>query len=586
MAFLVVFNGDDAPGVEDHRLRLSDAKAFERLDTSREIAMLWSDREEESEAGRVRHASGCGLQLMGRIRLDRRDELCVQLGAPISESDAALVLRAYIRWGEGCVDHLRGDFCFVLWDESRRRVFCARDQIGVRPLYYARAKETWFIGDSLDIVARCSCLADELDDVWIADFLLESFCLDFDRTVYAHVKRLPPAHALAAFRGGAALMRYWSLELDEPIFFKRRGDYLDYFHETLARSIRDRLPEGTVGVTMSGGLDSTTLAAKAVEITGDASRVVAFTSHFERLIPDNEAQFSSLAAARLGISQKFVAMDQVCELHADAPAIWTAEPGGPAAEAPARRLIETEMASEATVWLFGEGPDNALTFEWLSYLRWLAGRGAWRRLFGAIGQYAAGKPPREWLFALKRLSVPRSRPEPVASSGLPAWISRDFAKRASLAEREAKTHSSPLHGWRPWAMQSFSSPIWQRLFEHIDPVVSGSTLDYRHPYLDLEVLTFMLKTPPIPWARRKHLIREAMRGRLPDAILSREKTPLAVDPLAIVARTMSPPPLSESAALSHYVDVARLPADAAAAPGIDPLAKVRILNAWLEGRPR
>ncbi len=96
----------------------------------------------------------------------------------------------------------------------------------------------------------------------------------------------------------------------------------------------------------------------------------------------------------------------------------------------------------------------------------------------------------------------------------------------------------------------------------------------------------MLKTPPIPWARRKHLIREAMRGRLPDAILSREKTPLAVDPLAIVARTMSPPPLSESAALSHYVDVARLPADAAAAPGIDPLAKVRILNAWLEGRPR
>ncbi|RTL90168.1 MAG: hypothetical protein EKK29_01450 [Hyphomicrobiales bacterium] len=598
MAFLVIFNEDGAPVDDDLRgLWPACAGRVERASAGApQLAMFLSNPAEAGDAGRARHeqagkddahdASLHGLELIGRIRLDRRDDIRAALGAPASASDAALCLRAYGRWGDDCVDHLRGDFCFVLWDAPRRRLFCARDQLGVRPLFHAQANGRWVIGDSLDVVARASRLTNELDDAWIADFLLEPFCQDFERTVYSHVKRLPQAHLLIASRDGGAIRRYWSLEIETPLFLQRPQEYLDRFHETLARAVRDRLPPGTVGVTMSGGLDSTTLAAKAVEVAGDAARVVAFTSHYERLIQDDEARFSALVAARLGLSQKFAAMDHICELHAEAPHLPTAEPGGPTAKAPARQAIETDMARQTTVWLFGEGPDNALTFEWLSYLRWLAGQGDWRRFAGAVGRYIRDKPPRDWMRVLEAPGRLARRIDGAPPNDPPPWIDADFARRAGLAERRTQRLATASHPWRPAAMRSFASPVWQRLFEHIDPVIAGSALDYRHPYLDLDVLTFMLATPPIPWARRKRLIRDAMRGRLPDEILARDKTPLAVDPLAVAARAATPRPLSANAALSRYVDAARLQIDDAAPPAVQSLEKVRLLDAWLRDRPR
>ena len=71
----------------------------------------------------------------------------------------------------------------------------------------------------------------------------------------------------------------------------------------------------------------------------------------------------------------------------------------------------------------------------------------------------------------------------------------------------------------------------QSYLEGYDPAISGTYLDRRHPFLDLRVLIFMLRTPPIPWARRKRLIREAMQGVLPEEVLTRDKAPLVADPV-------------------------------------------------------
>lgn len=588
MSFLVAFNADGTPIDLGPTGRLRAEVAANRLNLvspTPEMAMMWSVPDVEVEDKDARHAVELHGRywLLGRVRLDRRDDLAVLLAASPTEPDARLCLRAYARWGDQCVDRLRGDFCFALWDIGRRRLFCARDQLGIRPFFYGRLKNGWFAGDSLEMVARAASLTGELDDFWIADFLTGPLCLDVDRTVYKHVKRLAPAHMLVASRDGGAVKRYWALELDEPIFYRRRSQYFDHFQNVIGRSIKDRLPKGRVGISMSGGLDSTTLAAKTVEITGDPSRVVAFTTYFENLIPDEERYFSALVAGHLGISHTLHATDDGYDFHLNDLLVRTHEPGGPSSRRTGRRAIETKMADAAKVWFMGEGPDNALTFEWRAHLSWLARRRDWTRLLVAMGQYISGKEAREWLMTIRNLYQPRQRTDAAAVTAIPEWINPEFIERINLARASnTKNHFSQSPSWRPRATASFGAPIWQRYFETFDPVLCDASLEFRHPYADLEVLNFLLRTPPIPWGRRKHLIRASMRGRLPDEVLARDKAPLIVDPQTKAARKNPPPPLSIDPTLRRFIDPARLPQ--ATRSGIDPFDKVRMLDAWLKGK--
>jgi asparagine synthase (glutamine-hydrolysing) len=107
------------------------------------------------------------LWLMGRVRLDARQELCscvTDSAAALAEPDSLLCIRAYARWGEACLERLKGDFCFVLWDEDRQHLFCARDQLGVRPLFYANTANAFFSSDSIAYLAAQTRIPNELDN--------------------------------------------------------------------------------------------------------------------------------------------------------------------------------------------------------------------------------------------------------------------------------------------------------------------------------------------------------------------------------------------------------------------------------------
>jgi asparagine synthase (glutamine-hydrolysing) len=592
MSFLAVFNSDGAPA-ENERIRSQHdevSRNVKLLGPARQTALMWADPGTDLEDKDVRHALELDERfwLLGRVRLDGRGELCAVLSASETEPDALLCLRAYARWGENCVDHLCGDFCFALWDEVRQILFCARDQLGVRPVFYSRVKNTWVVSDSLGTVACYSGLTADLDDFWIADFLTNAYCVDFDRTVYKNIKRLAPAHTLIASRGDSAVKRYWMLQLDEPIVYGHKSKYLDHFHEVLARAVKDRLPRDRVGIAMSGGLDSTTLAAKALEVTGDASRVVTFTNYFNHLIPDEEQHFSALVAKKLKLAHTLRAVDDGFDPQVSDPDIQPQEPGGPSMGSRFRRIVETDMASQAKVWFYGEGPDNALTFEWQSYLRWLLYRRDWMRLGGAVARYVHDKQAREWLMTVKKLRPGRRHVGTISQPRFPQWINKELVKRLDLATRaHSSMNLSPqMHSWRPRAIASFTSAIWQSYLESHDAAISGTYLDRRHPFLDLRVLTFMLRTPPIPWARRKRLIREAMRGVLPEEVLTRDKAPLIVDPSTKVVRKTPLPPLSIDETLGRFVDPAKLPDGSHPELASDPLAKLRALDIWLKGRQR
>ena len=105
-----------------------------------------------------------------------------------------MILRAYCVWGEDCVAHLLGDFTFAMWDGPKRRLFCARDHLGVKPLFYAQIGQTVVISNTLDCVRLHPAVSRDLNDSAIADFLFFGANQQSDTTSFRDIRRLPSAH--------------------------------------------------------------------------------------------------------------------------------------------------------------------------------------------------------------------------------------------------------------------------------------------------------------------------------------------------------------------------------------------------------
>jgi asparagine synthase (glutamine-hydrolysing) len=528
------------------------------------------------------------LWIVGRIRLDRRQELRAKLHPQAAAdggdvSDADLCLLAYAAWGDRCLDSLAGDFSFVLWDEERQRLFAARDQIGVRSLFHARAGTHGLIADSLDWIASRASLGRTLDDYWVADFLTLGFCREFERTVYRDVQRLPPAHSLAWTSAGAAVRRYWRLDIPEPIYLTKRDAYTERFRELVSRAIADRLPAGKVGIAMSGGLDSTGLAACTVDVTGDPTRVLAYCEHYEELMHIEEARFATLAARHLGIELRVERFDDaVYDPGWMSRGGRLAEPTRIATSTHLLRGIYADLARQSTVWFEGEGPDNALALDRNAYLSWLLGHRQWRRLAQAMVDYILVKGLPGWRQTVRR-HVGLDRESNCAAVDLPVWLNGDFVTRLRLGERSRDLGygGDRSHAWHPAAMANLTSPIWQSFFAECEIYESLGPMSWRHPYLDLRVLQFMLSVPPIPWAWKKQLMRQAMAGRLPEPVLRRPKTALPIDPLVAMVCRHGLPALPAGEHLRAYVDPDRLP-DVTSRDDLWKTIDVLVLGHWLQ----
>src|ERR1043165_317154 len=176
-------------------------------------------------------------------------------------SDTEVILRAYRKWGEDCVSHLRGMFAFALWDERNQTLFCARDRFGIKPFYYTLVGDTFYFASEvkalLPFVERI-----ETDLEGLRDYLAFQFCLA-GKTLFNNVYELLPGHALRIRNGAVEVRRYWE------VYYELDFDHTaKYFEERL----RALLPESVglhmradvpVGTYLSGGLDSSAVASLA-----------------------------------------------------------------------------------------------------------------------------------------------------------------------------------------------------------------------------------------------------------------------------------------------------------------------------------
>lgn len=182
-----------------------------------------------------------------------------------SASDPQLILEAYTRWGEGCLDHLSGEFAFAIADTRRGGVLIARDQIGMRPLQVHRRRGVVAFATTALSMCALEGVGHELDRVRVAEWL--ALRLHTERTFVNGVTVLPPGHCAWVDAEGLRLRWYWNLDPDRIVELGSPQAYAAELRETFDSAVERRLPAGRpVGVMLSGGLDSTSVAATAARL--------------------------------------------------------------------------------------------------------------------------------------------------------------------------------------------------------------------------------------------------------------------------------------------------------------------------------
>jgi asparagine synthase (glutamine-hydrolysing) len=536
--------------------------------------------------------------LLGDVRLDGREELLRRLEqhgeeVAVDATNEELILRAWRQWVEKSFEILIGDFSFALWDAEARQLWCVRDLIGARPFFYAHFAGQLIFSNTLDAVRLAPDVSAKLDLHFIGDFLLQSWCPDAERSAFLDIRRLPAGHALKYSNGDLVVRRCASLPIEEPLFLRRREEYVEQFRGHLEQAVRDRLPEEPAGIFMSGGLDSTSVAAVASKVQaarGVWNSLRAYTVDYAPLFEDEEGGFASRTAQHLGIPIDILS-------GASCPPFGGREDSSlrtpePCAEPFFALHVEhyRQVAQRARVVFSGDGGDDLLTGRAWPYLLYLLRQGRLGTIAGAFGGYALRHGSLPPLRAGIRTRFRRWMGRADEMLDYPKWLEPSFEQELRLRDRwqELQEPAKTVHPLHAEGYASLTGSFWSGVFELEDAGWTGVPVESRAPLLDQRLLCFLLRVPPVPWCMKKELLRTATHGLLPEEVRVRKKTPLRGDPLLVHAEKNGWKPILADGAcerLSKFVNCKMLSATSCPALGLSLWADLRpiALDYWLKG---
>lgn len=479
------------------------------------------------------------LWITADARIDCRNELNRELeqaepNRRRATTDSELILQAYAIWGEQCVEHLRGDFAFAIWDARRNTLFCARDHFGIKPFYYAEIGNVFLFSNVLNCVRLHPDLSERLNDAAIGDFLLFGLNCDLSTTTFRDIRRLPPAHCLSVSAEGMRVRRYWSAPTSGTIRYRHADEYVEHFQVLFQSAVKDRLRVDRAGILLSGGLDSAAVAATARELSTsslDATALRAYTIVYKPVRSDLDGALARKVADFFDIPIQFLEMDAL-ELFDrwNDPELSSPEPVDDPLFAGLFDQFKT-IAADCRVVLCGEGADNLMHFEMMPYAKQLLRDGEVRRLFREIPRYL-GQRRSIWPGIGRRVMGVFGK-DPTAPL-FPRWLEPGFSRRLDLTTRWREWSELPAsrpHPILPKAHVSLSIPQWANMFEQESSGATRYPVEVRYPFLDLRIVNYLLALPPFPFFFEKRLLRDAMAGRLPEECRIRPKTPLVDDPL-------------------------------------------------------
>jgi asparagine synthase (glutamine-hydrolysing) len=515
----------------------------------------------EDVAERQPLVSRDGLRaLVSDGRIDNRPELSGELGLPRESPavpDSAFILAAYERWGTDCARHLIGSFSFAIWDGQRRRLLLARSPFGAKPVFFHQGPGFVAFATMPKALFALPGVSRRLNPQGIADLLI-LVPLEPGASLYHGIRCLEPGHVVTADRQGCLVRAFWTPEFRHELRLGSDQEYVDAFTELFDRVVADQLRSlSPVGVLMSGGLDSTSVAATAAPLLAKrGERLAAFTGAPRAGFPDpgapdwmiDEAPLAGAVAARYenldlsviraeglfldGLDRYFDAAEM--PFDGTSSRVWYE---GIMAEAQRRGIsvLLTGKCGNFTVSWPGNGLIRSLVADW----RW---RAAWReaRALAPDGRTRSaarvfvkgGLIPR--LPVAVQLAIKRRRSSDPMLAREGWWsplspIHPEFAREQRVAER------SRANGGDHWLVRRIDTPATRmRRMMHVEQHISGVNgaysalygVDIRDPTADVRIAEFCLSLPEAQYSRQgvsRSLIRRAMADRLPTEILANSR---------------------------------------------------------------
>ena len=472
------------------------------------------------------------LALVFDGRIDNRGALIEELsggGLDASVDDTELVLAAYEAWGDSCAERLVGDFAFGLWDGGARRLLCARDPLGVRPLYVLVGEDVVGFATQLRQLRAVCPRTPPLDMEYVAERMTVGVDRpNSGRTPYRGLSRLEPGHRLIAEDGRVRIERYWEWRAPGVRVGRKDDDCVEEFLGTFSEAVASRMSgSDPVWADLSGGLDSSSITSLASRLRG-RPRLSPVTVVFGQSRLSDEGDWAAEVEGAVGLERHDIDGD----LHhpfsrlTEAVQHWEEPHGAAAFFGVHERYARLMSGRDVPVLLSGIGAEAVVLSKHQEpvHLADLLRRGRLTRLWRELDRWQrALKMPLSNLalrYALRPL-MGRSGISYGWTPGGHDWIDHDFAARWNLRDR-SRSHNMPRTG-RGIADQ------W-----HVERIgwITGFLLrgylekacDIRYPFLHRPLVELALA---MPWSLKavpgepKAVLRRAMKGILPERVRCR-----------------------------------------------------------------
>lgn len=457
-----------------------------------------------------------------------------------TSSDTEVLLESWVARGEACLDDLNGMFAFAVYDREARSLTLARDPLGIKPLYYWHAPDGELVFSSeLKSLLAHPRIPRVLDRQSLAMLLVDR-CVADPWTMFEGVRQLPPGHVLRWRDGAVTIERYWQHQIAPEALGE--GAAREELREHLDASVRSQLvADVPVGVFLSGGVDSSTVAALAAQATDGElhSFNVGFTS------PEfDESEIARAIARHIGTTHHELRVeDAAFDISIlDAIVDHVGQPLGDLSCIPT--LLVSRFAREhVKVALSGDGGDEL--FGGYDHILWSArvqrvrrGAPALVRRFGSamlagVAPVARGGAVARTRRARKGLALTFCEPVEQLRRILGLWEPAEA--EALLAQRDLELRpwfgadEATLKGLEPeeLAMAVLAQTYMpSAILTKVDRMSMAASLEVRVPLLDRRVVDFAQRCPldlKIRGRQGKHLLREAGRDLLPDVVYSHPK---------------------------------------------------------------
>ncbi len=486
--------------------------------------------------------------------LELRDEL-VALGHVFrTASDTEVVVHAYEQWGEEAFVRFNGQFAIALWDSARAELLLARDRLGVRPLHYCEHEGRLFFASEVKaIFAADASIGRALDPIGI-DQVFTFWGSIAPRTAFATVRELEPGHVRIYAGAGMRDRAFWTPHFPEDREATFQGSIDDAVYAvrtaleraTKMRVLRADVP---VGSYLSGGLDSSLVAALARRAKGD--RLVTFALRFEDPEYD-ETQFQRAMVKHLGSEHRELVVTRAeiarafpdVVFHAERPMLRTA---------PAPLFLLSKLVHESGIKavLTGEGADEMfagydlfreakIRREWAKH----PGSTARPRLLETLYPYLARSPIAQRAMARQFFGRDLERPHEPGFGHVVRWSVTSSLKRMFSAPMKRALEACDAAGellsalpdeflrWTPLAQDQYLE-IRTLLSSYIlssqgDRMLMAHSIEGRFPFLDPDVVALAETLPPtfkLHVLDEKHVLKRAATDLLPPSIVARKKQP-------------------------------------------------------------